>query len=165
MGRRPDRLAHQAGKGFLTFLNFLLMTSQGETISKDGISVPYKLKIPIGKENDTWQAQIVTSGMKASRLPQSMSKGGVEEVCRIESRFDARSMTLKNHHWYNLKHQYSLADFDVKVIVGPADLKFQLVTKNGEALSDDHDEIEVMWEPPKPATKPKPHVNRFFREP
>jgi hypothetical protein len=102
--------------------------------------------------------------MKASRLPQSMSRGEVEEVCRIESRFDARSTTLKNRHWYNLKHQYSLADFDVKVIIGPADLKFQLVTKSGEALSDDHDEIEVKWEPPKRARIPQPNVNMFYRE-
>ena len=73
-------------------------------------------------------------------------------------------MTLKNQHWYNLKHQYSLADFDVRVIVGPADLKFQLVTKDGEALNDDHNEIEVKWEPPRPATNPRAQVNRFFRQ-
>lgn len=137
---------------------------QGETVSKNGILVPYKLKIPIGQEDKTWEAQIVTCSVNASRLPQSMEKGAgsVEEVCRIESKFDARSMTLKNHQWYKLGHQYSLADFDVRVNVGPADLKFQLVTKRGEALSEDHKEIEVTWEPPRAAPTFNEQMNRLF---
>jgi hypothetical protein len=139
--------------------------SQGEIISKNGISVPYKQKIPIGQEDKTWEAQIVTSSAEASRLPQSMATGGgrVEEVCRIESIFDTGSMTLKNRQWYKLGHQYSLADFDVRVNVGPADLKFQLVTKRGEALSEDHKEIEVTWEPPRAAPTSDAHMNRLFR--
>lgn len=124
--------------------------------------MPFKVKIPIGKENDSWPAQIVKSGMKASRLPQSMARGGVEEVCRIEAKFDDKSRTLKNHQWYKLGHQYSLADFEVRVIIGPADLKFQMVTKEGEALSEDHQEIEVTWEPPQAAPSSNANVGRLF---
>ena len=48
---------------------------------------------------------------------------------------------------YNLGPQYHRAEFDLKIIIGAADLKFQLWGKNGQ-LSKDHEEIEVLWDPP-----------------
>jgi hypothetical protein len=48
---------------------------------------------------------------------------------------------------YNRGPQYHRAEFDVKIIIGAADLKFQLWGKNGQ-LSKDHEEIEVLWDPP-----------------
>jgi hypothetical protein len=48
---------------------------------------------------------------------------------------------------YNRGPQYFRAEFDVKIIIGAADLKFQLWGKNGQ-LSKDHEEIEVLWDPP-----------------
>ena len=46
---------------------------------------------------------------------------------------------------YNRGPQYHRAEFDVKIIIGAADLKFQLWGKNGQ-LSKDHEEIEVLWD-------------------
>lgn len=50
---------------------------------------------------------------------------------------------------YNWGTQYHRADFDVKVLIGPADLKFQIWGKNGQ-LSKNHEEIEVQWNIPDP---------------
>ena len=47
---------------------------------------------------------------------------------------------------YNFSPQYHRAEFDVKVIIGAADLKFQLWGRNGQ-MSKDHEDIEVMWNP------------------
>ena len=47
---------------------------------------------------------------------------------------------------YNFGKQYHRADFDLRLLVGPADLKFQLWSKNKQ-LSKDHEEIEVQWNP------------------
>src|SRR2546423_15372627 len=97
MGGRPDRVAYQAGKsnGSAHSIPRYLTAPQGETVSKDGISVPFKVKIPIGKENDSWPAQIVKSGMKASRLPQSMASSGGEEVWRIQAEIDGNKWHLE----------------------------------------------------------------------
>lgn len=58
-------------------------------------------------------------------------------------------MKLKNRHWYNRGEKYLRAKFNIKVILGAADLKFQLQTKNRVILSNEHDTIDVKWETPK----------------
>lgn len=60
-------------------------------------------------------------------------------------------MKLKNRHWYNRGDKYLRAKFNIKVILGAADLKFQLQTKNSVILNNAHDAIEVKWETPKQA--------------
>jgi hypothetical protein len=49
---------------------------------------------------------------------------------------------------YNFKPRYNRADFNLKVILGSADLKFQLWGK-GQRLSKDHEDIGVMWYTPQ----------------
>lgn len=56
-------------------------------------------------------------------------------------------MKRKNRHWYNFKPEYNRAEFDVKVLIGAADVKFELWGKNGKK-SKDHTDISVRWEPP-----------------
>ena len=58
-------------------------------------------------------------------------------------------MKLKNRHWYQRGEKYLRAKFDIKVILGAADLKFQLQSKTKDVLSKDHDEIQVKWELPR----------------
>lgn len=60
-------------------------------------------------------------------------------------------MKLKNRHWYNIGKQYWRFKFDIKVLLGAADLKFVLLTKDKRVISNDHDAIEVVWQP---ATEP-----------
>lgn len=47
---------------------------------------------------------------------------------------------------YNIGKRYYRADFDMKVIVGPADVRFEIWTKDGR-ISKAHEEIEVNWDP------------------
>ena len=48
---------------------------------------------------------------------------------------------------YNFAPEYLRAEFDLKVLVGSADLQFQLWSKLGK-ISKDHEQIEVMWYAP-----------------
>lgn len=49
---------------------------------------------------------------------------------------------------YNFfRPQYFRAEFDVKILIGPADMKFQIFDKDGQ-ISKDHEDIEVQWDPP-----------------
>ncbi len=58
-------------------------------------------------------------------------------------------MKVKNRHWYNRGNEYVRAKFNIKVILGAADIKFQLQTKDEKVFSNTHDTIEVKWEASK----------------
>jgi hypothetical protein len=45
---------------------------------------------------------------------------------------------------YNLGPLYHRAEFELRVLIGAADLKFELWGKNGQ-MSKNHEEIEVQW--------------------
>ena len=109
------------------------------------------MKIDPGKENGVWQTHVVMSQVPREQLPSNLSQDGAKRLCDIESVLKDRGvdMKLKNRHWYNRKKSYLRAKFDVKVILGAADLKFQLQTKDNTVISKDHDEIHVRWELPK----------------
>ena len=109
------------------------------------------MKIEPGKENGVWQTHVVMSQVPREQLPSSLSQDGASRLCDIESVLKDRGvdMKLKNRHWYNRKRSYLRAKFDVKVILGAADLKFQLQTKDNTVISKDHDPIQVRWELPK----------------
>jgi hypothetical protein len=66
-------------------------------------------------------------------------------ICSSQELHQGSALLIPNR--YNFGPQYQRADFEVKVIIGTADLKFQLWGKNGQ-LSRDHEEIEVQWYPP-----------------
>jgi hypothetical protein len=117
------------------------------------------LKIPPGDEDETWQAEIVMSSSPRSRLPTSMQDDDVRRVCLVEAVFSQRTLrkvesgkqqvegfSLMNSHWWQKGHPYVLAVFDIHVLVGSADVRFQLRTKDGNRFSEDHPEIEVSWE-------------------
>ena len=58
-------------------------------------------------------------------------------------------MKLKNRHMWQLSPKYYRVEFMVKVLVGPADLKFEIWSKDGDRCSRDHDHVEVKWDPPR----------------
>ena len=118
---------------------------QGETISSDGISKPYFLKITPGNESKLCKTQIVMSAVPREQLPHSMRHDGAKLLCNVESVLKGLDMKLKNRHWYSRGEKYLRAIFDIKVILGAADLKFQLQSKGGEILSRNHEAIQVKW--------------------
>lgn len=94
------------------------------------------------------------STLPADQLPTSLNKPGAHRLCRVESQLP-QNMKIKNRHWYNRGPKYSRADFDVQVIVGAADLKFQTLDRNG-VLSQSHDTIAVEWvATPREACQPQ----------
>ena len=56
-------------------------------------------------------------------------------------------MKEKNRHWYSRRERYLRFRFDVKAVVGAADLKFVLLTKDKKVINDDYNAIEVVWQP------------------
>jgi hypothetical protein len=95
-----------------------------------------------------WKVKVVMSTLRPHELPQSMSHSGVKPVCEIQIYMDGVDKKQKNHHWYSFKPAYWVSKVYVKVIVGPADLQFQLWNRDGHRIrSSKHEPIAVRWEP------------------
>ncbi len=90
------------------------------------------------------------STLPAGQRPKSLKHAGdaVKNVCDVDASLSGLDMKVKNRHWYNQGPKYLRAEFDVKTVIGPADLKFQVWAKNG-ICSKDHDAIDVKWDPPR----------------
>jgi hypothetical protein len=117
---------------------------QGQKVSvQQGVKQHYSLKVQPGREHLPWNTQIVMSTLPAHLLPTSLNKSGAQRVCKVESSLP-QDMKLKNRHWYNAGPQYFRAEFDMQVLIGPADLKFQTLSKDG-IISGGHAAIDVEW--------------------
>lgn len=100
------------------------------------------------------------------QLPTSMNQDGAKVLCGVESvlRDKGVDMKLKNRHWYSKGERYLRVRFDIKVILGAADLKFQLRSKNNVVLNNDHDAIQVKWDPPQRSPKEDGDDMAMYRE-
>ena len=139
-----------------------LTSRKGQTVSvKDGIKHHYKLKLDPIKVNLPWKARMVMSTLPASELPQSLKKEGSRPVCAVESILSEGDMKKKNRHWYNVGPGYYRAEFDMRVIIGAADLKFELLGKDG-VVSKPHSEVEVQWVKAAKDMRPQEEAEEIF---
>lgn len=76
-----------------------------------------------------------------------MKQGGAEVICAVQISLDGVEKKRKNRHWYNVSPEYWRVRFNLRVIIGPASLRFQASNKDGSRiLSKDHKPIIVEWE-------------------
>ena len=127
---------------------------QGQSVSSKGVMKPFLIKIKPGQEDKPWRNQIIMSNNPRDKLPSNLRQDGAKRLCAIESVLKDKDveMKLKNRHWYSQREKYLRFKFDVKVILGAADLKFQLQTKDKKVISSDHETITVKWEAPSQAS-------------
>ncbi len=83
------------------------------------------------------------------QLPTSLDQDGAKILCRIESILRGKRVDtmLKNRHWYSKGERYLRVRFDLRVILGPADIKFQIQPKGNVVFSKDYDAIQIRWDP------------------
>ncbi|KAL4757094.1 Hsp70 family protein [Aspergillus foveolatus] len=120
---------------------------QGNTVPHTGISKDFQLKIKPGEEHLPWKVHIVMSTNPPDMLPQSMRVKGAQHVCSLDISTDDVDRKMKNRRWYNMRPRYWRALFEVRVIVGAADLTFQLWSKDQRIRSSHHEPIRVQWMP------------------
>jgi hypothetical protein len=128
---------------------------------RDGVKHHYKLKIDPAKINSPWKTRMVMSTLPVAELPRSLKKEGAKSVCAVESVLSHRDMKKKNRHWYNLGPEYYRAEFDMKVIIGAADLKFEMLGKDG-VVSKPHNEVQVQWAAATKEARPEERVEEIF---
>ncbi|PYI00603.1 hypothetical protein BO78DRAFT_329637 [Aspergillus sclerotiicarbonarius CBS 121057] len=119
---------------------------RGSPIPSTGVTKEFQLKTDIGQESEPWRVQIVMSTFLPDKLPRGVKDEGVQPVCNLNILTDNVDKKLKNRHWYSSRPAFWRTSFEVKVVVGPADLTFQLWSK-GERIWSKHDPISVQWMP------------------
>ncbi|PSN68283.1 hypothetical protein BS50DRAFT_491615 [Corynespora cassiicola Philippines] len=98
-------------------------------------------------------------------FPTEIVSCDLESVMLPDSDFSSiplQNFKLKNRHWWNMGAKYHRVNFCVKVLIGPADICFELWHQNVK-LSRDH-AIKVEWHavaPSPPRTRP---VDNHFSE-
>ncbi|CAI7625480.1 unnamed protein product [Penicillium manginii] len=120
---------------------------QGTPIPYTGLTKQFQLKMNPGQESQPWKVHIVMSSLPPEQLPQSLRQKGAHSVCHLDIITEGVDRKLKNRHWYSMKPTFWRTVFDVKVVVGPADLSFQLWSKDKRIRSTSHEPIAVKWMP------------------
>ncbi|KAJ4147944.1 hypothetical protein LMH87_002437 [Akanthomyces muscarius] len=104
-------------------------------------------------ERDTtrsWDAEIVISQNEPSFLPSSLKQAGVTRLCCVKSNLEGvqqHQLVLKQKRGTCLTkgHKFYICEFEVRVIVAPADLRFELWF-GGHRFSGNHEPIGVKWD-------------------
>ncbi|KAK2591513.1 hypothetical protein QQS21_010788 [Conoideocrella luteorostrata] len=104
-------------------------------------------------ERDTtrsWETDIVISQNEASFLPSSLKQAGATKLCRIHSNLEGveqRELVLKEKRGtcFSKGYKFYICNFEVRVIVAPADLRFELWF-GGQRFSRNHEPVSVEWD-------------------
>ncbi|KAL8719782.1 MAG: hypothetical protein Q9225_003243 [Loekoesia sp. 1 TL-2023] len=106
-----------------------------------------------GDPRRAFPTSIVESYADEQFLPHYMGVGDAHILCEIESDLSTADETKfkeKNKRFWSLGKHYFKVDYEVKVLIGPADVRFELWFNN-QKLSRDQP-IKVEWMP-APATE------------
>ena len=151
-----------------------LIWLQGDTIETNSARErPFTKKINPGDPGRKWDTTIIISHNDIHSLPQMMKQrtssllspdsfsslshlatvtnsvlAGAVKLCTVQSNLNEvqqNEFDLKNKRcWQGRK--YYLATFTVRVIIAPADLKFELWFK-GQRYNRSHEPVQVEWDP------------------
>jgi hypothetical protein len=97
------------------------------------------------RSHRSYQTTIVSSEMDRHMLPKVLNNS-CQTVCEITSDFSTLPLTafkLKNRHWWNRGRRYHRINYHIKVVLGPADIRFEL-WHNGQKFSEGNS-IKVEW--------------------
>lgn len=81
---------------------------------------------------------------RRENLPSDLSSKSVKTLCIVEADLRYIDRIAKNGHWWQLGQRYELAEFDLKLVPGSADLRFQL-WNHGRLVTGDKDSVAVDW--------------------
>ncbi|OJD32669.1 actin-like atpase domain-containing protein [Diplodia corticola] len=121
---------------------------QGESIdTTQGVRYKYRVKRDLGAETLPWRATVVMSQLPPNQLPRSLKAYGVTPVCVLHASLMASEVHRKNRRWYAWAREHWSAELELRVFVGPADLRFELWGQNGPLNMGDG-VVSVDWEAP-----------------
>lgn len=130
------------------------LIKKGDTINPDSPLVKrFEIRLKDGDTTRAWDAEIVVSSNEAEWLPRSLKQAGVMRLCSVKSNLagiEQRQLVLKEKRGtcFRRGHKFYICRFDIRVIVAPADLRFELWF-GGTKFSGNHQPISVQWDAAK----------------
>ncbi|KAF9880281.1 hsp70 family chaperone [Colletotrichum karsti] len=127
------------------------LIKKGDTVNPNSPLV-HSLAISLGAGDTrrSWDANIVISHNEASFLPKSLKHAGATKLCDVKSNLtgvqqDQLVLKHKRGSCFSKGTTYYILNFDVRVIIAPADIRFELWF-GGQKFSGNHEPIAVMWD-------------------
>ncbi|KAK8137319.1 hsp70 family chaperone [Apiospora sp. TS-2023a] len=131
---------------------------KGDTVTP-GNPLVKTLQIRLAADDTTraWDTQFVVSHNEPSFLPASMKHAGAVRLCEVKSNLtgvEQHQLTMKHKRGTCFKagYKFYICEFEIRVIVAPADLRFELWF-GGTKFSSDHEPITVTWDEDGARTK------------
>ncbi|KAF4464878.1 hsp70 [Fusarium albosuccineum] len=127
------------------------LIKKGDTVNPDSPLVKnFEIRLREGDTTRAWDAEIVVSNNEPDWLPRSLKQAGAMKICAVKSNLagvQQHQLVLKEKRGTCFRRgiKFYLCRFDVRVIVAPADLRFELWF-GGTKFSGNHQPIAVQWE-------------------
>ncbi|KAF2836931.1 hypothetical protein M501DRAFT_978671 [Patellaria atrata CBS 101060] len=134
---------------------------KGEPVSiENPIVHTFSRKIIPGDPRRAFPTSIVVSYLDGAALPFQLN-AECRTLCNLQSDLsgaDEREFKRKNRHFWNMGKPYFRVDYEVQVLIGPADIRFELWF-NGHKLSRDQP-IKVDWVAAPPQSMQPPEIHQ-----
>ncbi|KAH4044589.1 hypothetical protein HBI25_174490 [Parastagonospora nodorum] len=121
---------------------------KGEPVSVDQpITHTFVKKISPGDPRNAFPTSVIESSLAATALPDQMNQH-TRILCEIRSDLsaaDEKKFVEKNKNFWSMKKHYLRIEYSVRVLIGPADIRFELWFDD-QKLSRDQS-IRVEWTP------------------
>ncbi|CAG9951202.1 unnamed protein product [Clonostachys rosea f. rosea IK726] len=124
---------------------------KGDAIDSDAVLTKgFEFWLGPGETTRTWDATFLISHNEASQLPKSLKQPGASNLCSVESNLSGvkqHELVMKHKRGTCLRRgkTYYICNFDIRVIVAPADIRFELWF-GGRKWSGNHEPILVTWD-------------------
>ncbi|KAM5352025.1 hypothetical protein ACJ41O_004748 [Fusarium nematophilum] len=124
---------------------------KGDTVNPDSPLVKsFEIRLKEGDTTRAWDAEVVVSNNEPEWLPRSLKQAGVMKLCSVKSNLagvQQHQLVLKEKRGTCFRRgvKFYICQFDVRVIVAPADLRFELWF-GGTKFSGNHQPVAVQWD-------------------
>ncbi|CCC10430.1 unnamed protein product [Sordaria macrospora k-hell] len=110
----------------------------------------FQIRLAATETTRAWDSQIVISHKDPVQLPTSMKQDGAYRLCEVKSNLEGIEQDQlvkinKRGTCWSRGVTFYICQFDVRVIVAPADLRFELWF-GGQKFSGNHEPISVDWD-------------------
>ncbi|KAH6966573.1 hypothetical protein EDB82DRAFT_548480 [Fusarium venenatum] len=127
------------------------LIKKGDTVNPDTpINKLFEIRLKDGDTTRAWDAEIVVSNNEPQWLPRSLKQAGAMKLCSVRSNLagiEQHQLVLKEKRGtcFRRGHKFYICRFDVRVIVAPVDLRFELWF-NKTKFSGNHQPVSVQWD-------------------
>ncbi|KAI1056580.1 hypothetical protein LB507_002025, partial [Fusarium sp. FIESC RH6] len=130
------------------------LIKKGDTVNPDSpVNKLFEIRLKDGDTTRAWDAEIVVSNNERQWLPRSLKQAGVMKLCSVKSNLagiEQHQLVLKEKRGtcFRRGHKFYICRFDIRVIVAPVDLRFELWL-GSKRFSGNHQPISVQWDAAK----------------